>query len=160
MNLVHVHLMLTHVPVLGVLFGTLVLLAAVPRRNDTLRRTALVVFVIAGIAAWATYLTGEPAEHAVEHVPGISEAIIDRHEDAALVATIGATILGLIALAGLVLYRAGRAIANGFAGLSLVAGIAVTALMIWTANLGGQIRHPEIRSGAQVVAPADSPDRD
>jgi uncharacterized membrane protein len=150
MSVVHLHLLLTHVPVLGVLFGTLLLLIGVFRRNDTLRRTALVVFLATGVAAGATYLTGEPAEDAVEHLPGVTEPIIERHEDAALVATLGAAALAVVSLVGLIRYRKGKTITTGFVTIALLAGIAVSAAMAWTANLGGQIRHTEIRAGAQT----------
>jgi hypothetical protein len=146
MSLVHLHLMLTHLPVLGVLFGTLLLVVGVVRQNDLLRRTALVVFLATGLLAGATYLTGEPAEEAVEHLPGVSDAIIEPHEEAALVATLAAAALAIISAAGLTRYRKDRTIPTGFATVALVAGIAVTAAMAWTANLGGQIRHTEIRS--------------
>jgi uncharacterized membrane protein len=146
MSLVHLHLMLTHLPVLGVLFGTLLLVVGVVRQNDVLRRTALVVFLATGVLAGATYLTGEPAEEAVEHLPGVSKVIIESHEEAALVATLAAAGLAIISAAGLIRYRKGKAIPTGFATIALIVGIAVTAAMAWTANLGGQIRHTEIRS--------------
>jgi hypothetical protein len=150
MSLVHLHLMLTHLPVLGVLFGTLVLAVGVVRQNDTLRRTALVVFLATGVLAGATYLTGEPAEEAVEHAPGVTKAIIEPHEDAALVATLAAAALAIISAAGLIRYRKGKTIPTGFATVALLGGLAVTGAMAWTANLGGQIRHTEIRAGAQA----------
>jgi len=138
--------MLTHLPVLGVLFGALLLVVGIVRQNDVLRRTALVVFVATGLLAGVTYLTGEPAEEAVEHLPGVSDAIVESHEDAALVATLAAAALAVIAAAGLIRYRKGKRISTGFATVALFVGIAVTAAMAWTANLGGQIRHAEIRS--------------
>jgi hypothetical protein len=157
MSLVHLHLMLTHLPVLGALFGTLVLVVGVVRNSHLLRRTALVVFVATGVLAGVTYLTGEPAEEAVEHLPGINEVIIESHEEAALVATLAAAALAVISAAGLIRYRKGRTINTGFASIALVVAIAVTAAMAWTANLGGQIRHVEIRSAvdSQVLGQND-----
>lgn len=143
-----------HVPVLAVVFGTLLLLAALPRRNEALRRTALVVFVLSGVTAGATYLTGEPAAETVEHLPGISESVIDRHEDTALVATVSAAALAVLSLGGLIRYRRGKPIPGRFATLVLLVGLAVSGIMLWTANLGGQIRHTEIRAGAQPGSPA------
>ncbi|HEY7636279.1 MAG TPA: hypothetical protein VH763_12070 [Gemmatimonadales bacterium] len=149
MSLVHLHLALTHLPVLGVLFGTLLLAVGVVRNNDVLRRTALVVFLATGVLAGATYFTGEPAEEAVEHLPGVSEAVIESHEGAALIATLAAVALAAISTAGLIRYRKGKAIPTGFATIALLVGMAVTATMAWTANLGGQIRHEEIRPALQ-----------
>jgi hypothetical protein len=93
-NPAHIHLALNHVPVLGVLFGTILLAMGLWRRNDTIRRTSLVVLLLTGAAAGAVYLTGEPAEELIENAAGVSEKRIERHEDAAAVATSGAALLG------------------------------------------------------------------
>ena len=105
-NPAHIHLALNHVPVLGVLFGTILLAMGLWRRNDTIRRTSLVVLLLTGAAAGAVYLTGEPAEELIENAAGVSEKRIERHEDAAAVATSGAALLGVAAL--VLLWRARR----------------------------------------------------
>ena len=56
----------------------------------------------------------------------------------------GCILLGILALAGLILFR-GRAVAGWFGLLLLAVALVVGSLVIWTANLGGQIRHSEIR---------------
>ena len=61
MNLAHVHLLLNHLPPLGVLFGFLLLAAAVARKSGELVRASLVTFVLAALLAVPTYYTGEPA---------------------------------------------------------------------------------------------------
>jgi len=54
--------------------------------------------------------------------------------------------LGAAALAALVFFRR-RTLSRGVMLGLLVAGLVPTGALAYTANLGGQIRHPEIRSG-------------
>jgi hypothetical protein len=148
MNGAHLHLLMHHAPVLGTFFGLALLAFATWKRSVELRKAALGTFVIAALAAVANYLTGEPAEDVVKGLPGISAALIDRHDDAAGIALGGAIALSVLALGGLIWFRRGKPIKNWFSTLALAAAILVTGLMAWTASLGGQIRHTEIRPDA------------
>jgi hypothetical protein len=156
MNGAHLHLLINHIPVLGTFFGLALLAFGAWKRSDELRKVALGTFVIAALAAVVTYLTGEPAEDIVKGLPGVSRPLIGRHEDAAGIALGGAIALGVVALGGLIWFRGGKPIKNWFSTLALVGAILVTGLMAWTANLGGQVRHPEIRSGAPPTATSQS----
>lgn len=147
----HLHLILNHIPVLGAVFGLLLLSYGVWKRNDGVVRASLGSLAVVGLAGLAAYLTGEPAEELVEHLPGISESILERHEDAAYLATIGGGVVGLIALAGLLFHRA-RPVGSGFSAVMLLLTLGSFGGMAWTANLGGQIRHAEIRSGQTADA--------
>jgi phosphatidylglycerophosphate synthase len=63
------------------------------------------------------------------------------------------------ALIGLLMLRHGKAVPVWFAGLMVIASLTVSGLMAWTANIGGQIRHTEIRGDTVTSIPA-SIDRD
>ena len=155
----HLHLILNHIPVLGAVFGLLLLAYGVVRRNDGVVRASFWTLAIVGMAGLAAYLTGEPAEEIVEELPGISEAILERHEEAALLATIGGGIVGLAALAGLLLHRT-RSVGNAFSAVMLVLTLGLFGAMAWTANLGGQIHHAEIRGGQTAQAVQDGGEED
>jgi len=107
----------------------------------------IVAVVVIGAFAVAVYLTGEPAQEAVEKLPGFPERLIDRHEDAALLATILTGTIGALALAALVFYRR-RPLPRSLTAVALVCALGTAVTMAYTANLGGQIRHAEIRGGA------------
>src|ERR1041384_6680410 len=62
MNGAHLHLIVTHLPVLGTGFGTLLLGLGLIRRSRVIQQLALSVLVLAGVTAGAAYLTGEGAE--------------------------------------------------------------------------------------------------
>ena len=149
MNLVHLHLLLNHVPVIGAVFGLILLGFALLRNSNELVKSALITFTVLGAVAVVVYLTGEPAEDSIDQLPGFSKSITERHEEIALVATVLMAAFGALTLSALVVYRR-RALPRGVAVIALVAAIGVTGVIGYTANLGGQIRHTEIRSGSSV----------
>jgi uncharacterized membrane protein len=154
MNGAHLHLLLNHVPVLGTVFGVLLLGFSLWRKNDVLTKAALTVLVlVAGGAAFA-YLTGEPAEGVLKGIPGVSLAPIEPHEELAGVALWASVITGVIALVVLFLSRREKPVGRVAGYIVLVAALVVTGLMSWTAYLGGKIRHTEISA-----SPARSVDK-
>jgi uncharacterized membrane protein YeaQ/YmgE (transglycosylase-associated protein family) len=153
MSPVHLHLLLNHVPVIGTIVTILLLGYAVLRGSPELVRVSLGMFVLLPLAAAVVYLTGEPAEELVEGLPGVSEAIMERHEEAALIATILLGTVGAVSLGGLLAFRKRAAgISRGFAAVALMLALLPAGAMGYTANLGGQIRHTEIRPGAVAAA--------
>lgn len=148
MDAAHLHLLLNHVPVLGTFFGLALLAYALLRRQQDVLKAALGVFVVTGLAAGVVYLTGESAEELVEGMAGITEALIEPHEESALVALVLAGVLGLAALVGLLFFR--RGVPDWLGSAVLVLALVAGGAMAWTANLGGRINHPEIRPGATV----------
>lgn len=152
MNSAHTHLVLNHIPVLGMLFGILVIAYGFFRNSDEAKRIALVVFVGAALITIPVYMTGEPAEEIVEGLAGVSDSIIDLHEDAAIYAMIFMQITGGLALLNLVFF--GRPFAKKFLVVVSLSSIIAAGLILWTANLGGKIRHTEIRSNfSQSTSP-------
>lgn len=79
----HLHLMLSHLPVLGAPFLLLLLAWALVPRSEELTRLALGATVALAVVTVPVYLTGEPAEEAIETLPGVSEQVVDRHEERA-----------------------------------------------------------------------------
>jgi hypothetical protein len=157
MNFVHLHLMASHVPVIGVLLLVPLIAFALVRRSDELGKVSLWGLAFVAASAIAVYLTGEPTEEGVESLAGISKGMIEQHEELALVATIVLGIVGLLALVALFRSRK-RSLPRGIVVAALFSVVAISGLFGWTANLGGKIRHSEIGSGA--IAQAENGDRD
>ena len=155
MDAAHAHLILNHIPVVGLGAALLLLLYALARKNDEMKKAALAGFVLLALVAIPVFLTGKAAEDLVEHLPGVTEAFIEQHEEAATASLIAIELLGAVSLAGLFFTRRSNAIPKWFAAVSLVASLGVAGVITWTANLGGQIRHTEIRSGASVPGTQD-----
>jgi uncharacterized membrane protein len=155
MDLTHLHLMLNHLPVFGVMIGFLILAWGMLRGFEEVKKIGLVVLVLTAVVAVPVYLTGEPAEETVEHLPGVTEQIIEAHEDSALLSLIPAIATGFLALAGLFLNRfSSTGVARAAMFTILLLSFVTGGLMARTANLGGQIRHTEIRQAAQNNNPA------
>jgi hypothetical protein len=74
MSLVHIHLLMNHIPVVGILFAVVAFASALAFRETLSIRFALVFTVALAIVTGAVYLTGEPAEEAVENLVGVSES--------------------------------------------------------------------------------------
>ena len=150
----HIHLLLNHIPVIGILIGLVIFTLGVWRKNDSWTRLALGLFAAVALVAVATMLTGESAEEAVEHLPGVSESTIGTHEEAAELAAIGSYVLGGISLLALLWVRR-RPLPRALTVTVLPVVLVVSGLMAYAANLGGQIRHTEIRTGA-IDAPIEA----
>ncbi len=157
MNLAHLHLVLNHVPVIGMLLALALMFAAAVRRSEELKRVSLALLVVFALIAIPVFFTGEPAEDVVEHLPGVSKAAISQHEGAAEIALAGMEVVGALALVGLLLYRRAPATPRWFFTVAVLLAIVVAGLMARTANLGGQIRHTEV-SGSAPPASAQPDD--
>ena len=155
MSWAHIHLALTHVPVIGLLIVLLLLAVARLRRSTELMRVSYALLVLLAATAVVVYFTGEPAEELIENLPGFSEAIVEEHEEVALIATIGMVILGLVALVGLIRFRRPRIAPAWYGRVVLLLALLMGGVMVWTANLGGQIRHSEIRADRGATAGPD-----
>lgn len=151
MNFAHMHLMFNHLPVLGVAFGVVVLLASFVFRKKEVMVVGLVTLILAGLTAIPVYLTGEPAEEALERFAGNGEALINTHESAAMV-SLGLAIASAIFAAAVLAFS--KTLSPRLPGALLIlttfVGLLTATSMAWTANLGGEIRHTEIRQGSAV----------
>jgi hypothetical protein len=145
MNGAHVHLLLNHIPVIGTTMASLTLLYGIWRDQNDVKRIALIIFTVLGLVAIPTYFSGERAEATIENQPDVYEYLIDRHENAALWALISILVTGVVAGAGLFVFRKRKLFPTGLIVSVFILSLATDGLMLWTGNLGGQIRHSEIR---------------
>lgn len=151
--------MLNHFPLIGFFFALLIYILGHFRKSESHVQVGLLMFVLSGILAFATYLTGEPAEKVLEHTAGFSEKLVEAHEEAAelVIWFIGATSL----LSATALYfsfiKKGipKALTYGIMALAVIALITTAR----TNNLGGKISHPELRESNPVQsAPGEEGD--
>jgi uncharacterized membrane protein len=147
-NWAHIHLMINHFPVVGVMGAVLLLLYALVRKSEEVKLVSLGAYVLVALITIPVYVTGGYAEDAVKNLPGVTEKFIGQHEDIAFYALILMETLGILALAGLLLLRRSGKIPQWVISALLVLSLITTAVIGFTANLGGQIRHTEIRADA------------
>ena len=147
MNEAHLHLLLNHFPIIGTLFGVLFLAYGLFAKNKSLLHAGLFVLFLMALLAIPTQLSGEGAEEAVERL-GVDHDIIHEHEEAAELAIWFMVGLGLLSLATLLISRrtSGRdTVLRGLYVATLVLSVVVFVMMARVGNLGGEIRHTEIR---------------
>jgi hypothetical protein len=138
--------MINHFPVIGVLGALLVFGYGLVRKSDDVKLLGLGLFVLIALITIAVYLTGGAAENVVKNLPGVTESYIGDHEDVASVALALIELLGAVAWGGLFLFRKSGSLPKWYIALVLVIALASAGTVGLTANLGGQIRHTEIRA--------------
>ena len=147
----HLHLLLNHVPTVGAVAALGLLLLSFIRRNEHLTHAGLEALYVVALLTLPAYITGVGASRELRNVPGVSDFAIRMHQDAALW---GFTVMELAAFFGWIALWQTRRRGQSPRGL-VVATTAVLvvaiAMMAGAANLGGEIRHPEIRSGEAVA---------
>ncbi|HEY6507327.1 MAG TPA: hypothetical protein VIY56_04895, partial [Vicinamibacterales bacterium] len=151
MNHDHLHLLLNHVPTVGAVAALGLLLLSLVRRNEHLTHAGLEALYLVALLTLPAYITGVGASRELRDVPGVSDFAMRMHQDAALW---GFTVIELAGFLGWTalwqMRRRGHAPRGVVAATTALLVVAI-AMMAGTANLGGEIRHPEIRRGAAIV---------
>ena len=148
MNWAHIHLILNHIPLIGVGFTILLFIAAFIRNSKELMNISLIFTIIVALCVIPAYLTGEPAEEVVEELPGISENLIKQHEEMSEKAFIFLEVIGALALVTLIVRRYSQKLGAWLISVTFIGLIVGGGIIAWTSNLGGRINHPEVRSNA------------
>lgn len=143
-NAAHLHLLLNHVPILATAFALLLLGWGRWRGRREMARAALVLFFVGGVVSVAVFLSGDPAEDALEGVLGVSEEAVDVHEEAAELAMVVSVVVGVLSGALLFGYRHGS-LPSWVVPAAAVVGLVAFVLLAYTGLLGGRISHPEVR---------------
>ena len=151
MNLAHAHLLLNHFPTVGMIVGLGLFITALGARSDDLKRASLGIFFFIALLSIPTFVTGTAAELALSHTAGVSKSTIETHETAAFEALWFMELTGALAWLGLWQYRRWSRLPRGTLTAVLVAGLVSFGLMARAAIIGGEIRHPEIRTGPAPV---------
>ncbi|MCX6140912.1 MAG: hypothetical protein NTX15_08820 [Candidatus Kapabacteria bacterium] len=156
MNELQIHLFFNHVPVIGASVALLVVIIGFVLKNSAVRATGLAVYIAMSLAVIPTYLTGEGAEERIENIAGISEDVIESHEDMAKVSLW--FMLGAAAIAAASLYTQWKqhSRASLLSIIFLVVAIGAFVQIGLTAHEGGKIRRPDLNSpSATQPAAAD-----
>ena len=93
----HLHVLLNHFPSIGTVIALGLFIASYRLKSVEVRRSSLVLFLLMGIAAIPTYISGAASKWAIQNNPGISADVITAHQDVALMAFIFLGITGCLA---------------------------------------------------------------
>jgi uncharacterized membrane protein len=146
-DLTHVHLLLNHFPTIGAIVVIGVLLIGFVRTNEHVQKVGLEAMFLVALATLPAYVSGNAASEALANTAGISAEAIAAHNDAALAGLIVMEFTGLFAwLALWRLRRTGRLVRGLTWTVLGLAALTIAAVSV-AANLGGDIRHPELHGG-------------
>ncbi|KAB7731212.1 hypothetical protein F5984_10440 [Rudanella paleaurantiibacter] len=154
MNAAHFHLVVNHLPIIFPIAGSIVLVTALISKSEPVKRTAYLLFIIGSLTAIAAMNSGEGAEEVVEHINGVSEEYIEKHEEVAKTFAILTAILGGLSLLGLWASFKKSALSTPVSIGTLIFAAVVLFFGKETGTTGGEIRHTEIRAeGNQATVP-------
>ena len=153
MSASQIHLALNHVPLFFSIIGGCVLIYGFIRKNESIKILSLYFMIVAALVTIPVYLTGEGTEEMVEKLPGVSEGMIEEHEEMAKIGLIIIIITGVSALGALALKKK-TTVLKPVLILCAVFSFASFGVIAQTAHLGGQIRHTEIRNNS--ITPIES----
>jgi uncharacterized membrane protein len=150
MNFAHLHLLLNHWPIIGTFIGFGLYIASFVGSNKDLRRSSLIIFAGIAFLSIPTFLTGVAAQSWIKRNP-VSTALMERHENAALLTLTLILMTGTFALAGLwQIYRDSR-LASWNTTAILLFGILTVITLVRTGNTGGDISHLEVRDNPDAT---------
>jgi uncharacterized membrane protein len=157
MSLPHIHLLLNHFPVIGLIIALGLFLLSLAGKSDDLKRASLVIFIALALVSIPTYMSGNGAAEKIQKLPNISKAVLAAHNDAALVSLLCVELTGLLAWLALWQYRRfSHARPWSLAAVLLLSAVTVYFMAV-TGNTGGEIRHTEIRTVQQAEKQAGAP---
>lgn len=153
MNPAQVHLMVVHVPVVGLLGVAILLAAGNLLRNGSLLHAGYVFLLLSTLCAGAAYLSGPGAWESIRE--GL-DPLADQVETHAV---LGRGLLVGLVLASLLAFNAVLQVLQGLKTprwqhlLILASVLALSGLGAWTAHSGGSIRHPELHAPSPPSEP-------
>jgi uncharacterized membrane protein len=156
MDLTHIHLLLNHFPTIGMIIGGGLFLLALIMNSDDLKHASLVVILGIALISIPTYMTGNAAQAAIKSLPGVSKSLMGAHEGAALEAMAFMEVLGAFAWLGLWQFRRLTRIPAWNLTVILLLTLVTFGLMARASNIGGEIRHAEIRAAAGAPEVTDA----
>ncbi len=156
MNEAHLHMVFNHFPIIGTLFGLGILVFGFFAKNNTLKNTAYILFIIAAVFGFLSMSTGEGAEELVEDLPNVGHDIIHEHEEIAEKFILFMYATGIFSILSLFMSVKKHIFAKLASIITLILAIVTFALATKVGITGGEVRHTEIRTAnAPVTENAD-----
>ncbi len=150
MNDAHLHMVVNHFPIIGTIFGVGILIAGIVLKNNSARNIAYFLFIVSTIFAAISMNTGEGAEEIAEKLPGVTDQIIETHEEIAEKFSLIMYFLGSFSLIALLLAVFKKPQEKYVGYFTLLVAIIALYFAQQTGTTGGEIRHTEIRENATI----------
>ena len=158
MNEAHLHLLVNHFPIIGTIFGLGILITGMLLKNNSVKNTAYILFIIAAVFSAFSMGTGEGAEELVEDLPNIGKQIIHEHEEIAEKFAIIMYATGLLGLLSLYTSIKNHKLAKTISFITLILALFAAFFAKSVGTTGGEIRHTEIRANSGAISNENSTD--
>lgn len=152
MNFAHLHIVLNHVPSIGMVAGLALFIASLIKKSGPLKKLSLEVLVVMALVALPTYMSGNAAQQLLRNRPEIPKGLIEAHQNSAMITLIFLVLTGTFAWFGLWQFRRFLRPGPWNSSAVLILSIVTAAFILRTANMGGEISHPEIRADQVAVS--------
>ena len=153
----HIHLLINHIPIHGLIFSTLFLIVAVILRNRLLTGVAMAMITVAAISIPFVMASGEAAFERYQDEAELHKLIGEdglamakthyEHAETGAKATYLLIVVGIAGL-GIWKFRPTWLIGTGWVMVALCAVALI--LNAWIASSGGRIRRPDFRVDTPV----------
>jgi len=144
-TLIEMHLALNHAPFFTILFGVLFLIYGRVKKETLFLRIGFTFVAVSAVISALVFLSGEMAHDTVARFAGVEHEDIEMHETAAKYLMITMATLGLLMVYGHFRFGSDE-IPNWFGMVTIIISFSAIFLLIHAQKLGGEIRHPEVRS--------------
>ncbi|MES2589016.1 MAG: hypothetical protein V4622_08550 [Bacteroidota bacterium] len=148
MNDAHLHMLVNHFPIIGLIIGSLILLVGILLNSVVSKKIALTVLLFSAAFALPSFGSGEDAEEVVEHMSTMTEQthhLIHEHEEKAEFFMPFAWSIMFLSLASLFFEWKKKKFAKYVSILTLIVSLVACYIAREVGTSGGEIAHPEIR---------------
>ena len=152
MNYAHVHIVLNHVPSIGTVVGVAFFIASLVQKNERLQKVSLEILALMALALLPTYVSGNAAQQIIRSRSDVPQALIEVHQNSAIITLFLMIITGTLAWFGLWQFRRFSRPSSGNSIAVLIFSVLTAFFILRTANMGGEISHGEIRSADVALA--------
>lgn len=142
---VEAHLFLNHVPIVGLIFGLVFVTVGIVRTSAAALRVGLQTFVVVGLTALPVGASGLVSAKVLAGAPWLDAGAVAGHQLAGIVTVALFIGLAVFSSAALFALRNTGAVPRWAARTVLALAIAGVGATLWTAYLGGALRHNELR---------------
>lgn len=147
MDELHLHLVVNHLPIIFPVVGIIILLTGIFSKSEITHRNAYLIFILGAVTSIVAMQTGENAENSATQIAGLSENLIEIHEEVSEIFATLTYVLGGISLVALILSFRNSDMSKY---APFVVGILAVVCLFFAQKVGttgGEIKHTEIRTG-------------
>ena len=143
MNQEQINLLITHLPILGIMIGFVVLTYGIWQNSYRTPISAYLVFIISSIGAAFVYFKGEVVQVSIVETQRITEKLIKQPESYTLLVFVSLLILGLISIVAYLVATLNRSLSENISFIVLIISLLSLEIILWTGVIIGTIEHSQ-----------------